>query len=215
MSPFAKKLPFKFTELHGALILIIFHVVGIVGLSSSIRPYMIELTSFNLLLSLFVLLAFHPKYSPRFFVFAITSFLIGFGAEWLGVHTGYLFGDYAYGSVLGIKLDDIPLIIGVNWVMLSIVCGEIVSSFIHPKALRAILAALLMTGLDYLIEPVAINLGYWHWQSSEIPLSNYASWFIVALPLQFLYQWSRSGNNPLAKWLFLSQVLFFIALQVL
>jgi bisanhydrobacterioruberin hydratase len=215
MSPFAKKLPFKFRETHAAAVLLIFHAVGVIGLSSSFRSLILPLSSFNLLLSFSILLAFHPRYNLRFWIFAITSFIVGFGAEWIGVHTGWLFGNYDYGTALGWKLDGIPVIIGINWLMLSIVCGELSASFLKNNYVRAIIGAVIMTCLDYLIEPVAINLGYWHWFEANIPLSNYFGWFIIALPLQFLYQWSRSGNNPLAKWLFLSQVLFFIVLQIL
>lgn len=215
MSSFAKKLPFRFAESHAAAVLLIFHIVGIIGLSGSFKSLILPLSSLNLLLSFSILLAFHPKYNMRFWVFAITSFFVGFAAEWIGVHTGWLFGNYAYGNALGYKLDDIPLIIGINWLMLSIACGELASSFLKKPFLKAIIGALIMTGLDYLIEPVAIQLGYWHWYGASIPLSNYLCWFIIALPLQILYQWSKSGNNPLAKWLFLSQVLFFIVLQIL
>ncbi len=215
MSALHKHLPFKLSESQAAFVLILFHTVGIIGLSSFLRPWILPLTSFNLLLSLSILLAFHPKYNIRFWIFAVTSFFVGFTAEWIGVHTGWLFGHYTYGTALGWKLDKIPLIIGINWLMLTIVCGELAAGFARNKYLKAAIGALMMTGLDYLIEPVAIELGYWHWFGANIPLSNYWGWFLISFPLQILYQWSRSGNNPLAKWLFLSQVLFFIVLQIL
>jgi putative membrane protein len=211
----ARSKTFQFKELHAALVLIIFHFVGIIGLSGPWRSFFITLTSFNLLLSLFILLWFTPKFTGRFIVFSILSFVIGYGAEWIGVHTGYLFGDYSYGKALGLKLDEIPLMIGINWLMLTIGCGELAHKISKNIWVKMVIGAIFMTALDYLIEPVAIDLGFWHWNSIDIPLSNYLGWFFVSIPLQYLFQWSRNGNNPAAKWLILSQLLFFIALRVL
>jgi putative membrane protein len=214
MSPFAKKLPFKFGELQGATILLIFHIVGLIGMSSSYERYFTILTPFNLLLSLFVLLAFQPKYDNRFWVFALITTVVGIVVEWIGVHTGMLFGSYYYTSIFGVKLDGIPLLIGVNWLMLTIICAEFASRFLSKQSFRILAGALLMVAIDFLIEPVAIQFGFWVWEGNQVPWTNYLTWFIVALPLNFLYQWSRTGNNPIAKWLFISQVLFFIGLQI-
>lgn len=214
MSPFAKKLPFKFSELHGALVLLLFHTVGLVGMSSPYARYFVQLTPFNLILSLLVLLAFHPKYDTLFWVFAIITIGVGIGVEWIGVHTGMLFGTYYYTNVFGYRLDGIPLLIGVNWLMLTIICAELASKILKKQSLRIIIGALLMVALDVLIEPVAIRYGFWVWEANHVPWTNYFTWFIVALPLQFLYQWSRSGNNLIAKWLFISQVLFFVGLLI-
>jgi len=89
---------------------------------------------------------------------------------------------------------------------------------VHPilknKALKIISSALLMVFLDYLIEPVAVKYNFWQWHTGYIPWTNYLTWLIVSVPLQSLYSWSKRGNNPLAKWLILAQVLFFIALQI-
>jgi putative membrane protein len=205
----------KFGEREAAVVLVVFHLVGILGLSGAFKSWFLQLTPFNLLLSIACLLALQPSKNLKLLLFIAFSFTLGFGAEWLGVHTGYLFGDYHYGWVLGIKFDGIPLLIGVNWVMLTIVSGDLTRRFIKNRLLSVVLAALLMTGLDYLIEPVAVQLGFWFWHSPEIPVFNYISWFLVALPMQWMYHWFASGNNPAAKWLLLSQILFFAVLNYL
>jgi uncharacterized membrane protein len=125
-----------------------------------------------------------------------------------------LFGSYYYTSVFGYRLDGIPILIGINWLMLTIICGELASMFLKKKPLRILVGALLMLALDFIIEPVAIRYEFWVWQGDHIPWTNYLTWFIVGLPLQFVYQWSKMGNNLIAKWLFISQVLFFIGLQI-
>jgi putative membrane protein len=66
-----------------------------------------------------------------------------------------------------------------------------------------------MTGIDVLIEPVAVDLGFWSWQGGDIPWTNYLCWFVVSLPMQWIcFSWHKE-NNLLAGWLLLMQLLFF------
>ena len=64
----------------------------------------------------------------RFFIFA---FSIGFLVEVIGVNYGIIFGNYTYGKVLGFKVLNVPLMIGVNWFFLSIACGGISDIFFN------------------------------------------------------------------------------------
>jgi putative membrane protein len=204
---------FKFGEREAAIVLLVFHFVGILGLTGAFKSWFVLLTPLNLLLSMFCLLALQSRKNKQFLGFALFCFILGFGAEWIGVHTGWLFGSYHYGPVLGYKLDGIPLLIGLNWLMLTIVSGNFCRRFIKQGTVSVFAAALLMTLIDYLIEPVAIQLNFWTWHSTTVPLYNYVCWFLVALPMQWLYHKWVSPNNPAAKWLLLSQVLFFAILN--
>lgn len=213
MSPFAKKLPFPFTPMHGAYVLLLFYAVGVAGIVSPWSAQFRFLTPYNLLLSACVLVAFHRKYDGKFWGFFISCVVLGFGSEWLGVHTAIIFGHYSYGSVLGFKLDKIPLVIGLNWYLLAYITTDLISRIKIPIWVKVILGAALMTGMDYLIEPVAIRLGFWYWHSGVIPLSNYVGWFIVSLPLQWIGHKYNSGNNPVAPWLFIAMLFFFLTLH--
>jgi putative membrane protein len=213
MSPFAKKLPFPFTPLHGAYVLLLFHAVGIAGMVSPWKAFFVQLTPFNLLLSATVLLAFHRKYDLRFWSFLLVCFTTGFGAEWLGVHTALIFGHYSYGHVLGPMFDRVPLIIGLNWYLLAYITVDISSRLKAPLLLKVLLGAALMTAMDFLIEPVAIRLGYWNWHEGFIPWTNYLGWFLVALPLQWLGHKYPSGNNPESPWLMIAMLFFFLTLH--
>src|SRR6056297_2721763 len=51
----------------------------------------------------------------------LTAALIGTVAEAIGVQTGIIFGEYIYGSVLGPKIFDTPLMVGVMWALVMIV----------------------------------------------------------------------------------------------
>jgi putative membrane protein len=196
-------------------ILIIFHTVGLVGLSMpAFREQFLELSFMNLMLSFVVLIASRKEQMNRFLIFLGICFITGMAVEWIGIHTGLLFGDYQYGSNLGVKLAGVPLIIGVNWGVLSVSACTISELFRLKVIPSAILSAALMTGLDFLIEPVAIVSDYWTWNSSEIPFFNYLCWFLIAIPLHYVYfRWKLVEKNKVAIALFIILALFFIILN--
>lgn len=213
MSPFAKKIPFLTSPMHGAYVLLLFYSVGIIGLISSYSNTFRLLTPFNLLLSAFILIAFHNKYDWKFWGLLLVCFTTGFGVEWLGIHTALIFGHYSYGETLGFKYEDVPIIIGLNWYLLAYISTDLSARTKFPLFVKVILGALFMTAIDYLIEPIAIRFGFWFWHSGQIPLSNYVGWFLVSLPLQWFAHRFYSGNNPVALWLLLAMTFFFLTLH--
>jgi putative membrane protein len=67
-----------------------------------------------------------------------------------------------------------------------------------------------MVLLDFMIEPVAIRLDFWHWQSGIIPLQNYLMWFLVAVLMNWILVFNQfKFNLKLGFGLLVSQVLFF------
>jgi len=199
-------------------ILVIFYTVGIVGLTNeSTRTSFLSLSFMNLLLSSAILVSSRKTSKNHFILFLVLAFLVGMTAEWVGIHTGYLFGDYYYGENLGVKMDGVPLIIGINWGILT-VCSCNFTSFFIKKSLwfSSFVSALLMMFVDVLIEPVAVMSDYWHWDSLNIPLYNYFCWFAVAFPLHFLYfKWRLNEQNKVTFALFGIIVLFFSILNFL
>jgi len=213
MSPFARSFPFRFTVVDAGVVLLVLHIVGVFGLLSPFSWFFIKLTPYNLILSFFILSSHQPAYSTRFWAQFLLFFSIGMGSEWVGVHTGYLFGSYHYGKTLGLAIDGIPWIIGLNWYMLTCCTVALSHKLKSSVFVQALLGSLLMVGLDYLIEPVAVRFDFWQWHTASIPLSNYIGWFLISFPLQYVGHKWYSGNNPAAGWLFLSQLLFFLILH--
>lgn len=199
-------------------VIIILHVVGLAGIiSETYRPLFTALSPINLLLSAALMLWLQPSYSASVKVWLMLVFLIGFFAEVIGVKTGLLFGEYQYGNVLGLKLLDVPLLIGFNWMMVSLGSYVLIQPARVNKYLKAILATLLCVLLDVFIEPVAIKLGYWHWFVGFPPLQNYIGWFFVALVIQ-LYPAvfnKHIPKNRVAAALFITQFVFFVTLSLL
>ena len=59
----------------------------------------------------------------------LLGFLTGMITEILGVQWGWIFGNYQYGDALGYKVLGVPLLIGVNWALLTIITGAIAQQF--------------------------------------------------------------------------------------
>jgi putative membrane protein len=197
------------------LILVIFYTVGTIGLlTDSLRPLFLPLSFFNLLLSFAVMCLSLEKIDLKLLSFLVLFFLVGLCVEWVGVHTGWLFGDYFYGINLGPKLFSVPLVIGLNWAMLVLCSASVVHHLQVIPVVKAILGASLMTFLDFLMEPVAIKSGFWLWNTPEIPLYNYICWFIIAFLLHWAYcSFVEVPSNKVMNRLFVILVLFFSILN--
>lgn len=193
------------------ILLLILHLVGGVALSmDSVKSIFLALTPFNLALTFGLLIWGNDDFSFNFFKVISVLFLIGFFVEALGVYSGLLFGEYHYGKTLGFQFLEVPLIIGVNWVLLVVSSFAVSSYFVSNSILKVVLPSVIMVLLDLMIEPVAIRLDFWHWQAEVIPLQNYLMWFLVALLMNWILTFNRfKFNVKLGFGLLISQVLFF------
>ncbi|GGG39859.1 carotenoid biosynthesis protein [Hymenobacter glacieicola] len=198
-------------------VLLLFHVTGFVGLAFSQDPsFYLQFVPLNLLLTVGLLLAFQPRRTPAFWSFCVVTMLVGFFVEVAGVRTGLLFGQYTYGATLGLKWLNVPLMIGVNWLMLTYSAGILARYLPIPDFLRAVVAALLLVGLDVCLEPVAVRFDFWRWQYDVIPLLNFKGWFAVSLILQVYFnRVDFIKRNPLVPFVYLLQLLFFFGLSML
>lgn len=196
------------------IVILVLHGVGILGLSlPEYQDWFLALTPVQLLSSLLIILLFHRGWNDPFPIFAAAAFWIGFGAELIGIHTGYLFGDYVYGPTLGPKLWDVPIIIGVNWFILAYLTGSVFRK-IPNDYYAAFLGALAMTALDYIIEPVAVALDFWYWKFDVIPVENYLGWFGVSFVVHLIFRKANFEKfNPIALLLLLTLIVFFTVLN--
>ncbi len=195
-------------------LLIIMHIAGIIGLHWQVSfPYFQYLIGFNLILTNILLFLFHYQFDKKiiisFFVIALGGFLI----EVLGVHTGVIFGKYQYEWALGVKIAEVPLLIGLNWVMLIYCSSHLADFFIKNKHfifLKSCFVASLMTFLDYFIEPFAVHFHLWQWENNIIPLQNFIGWWFSSLLLSFVFfRLKPERKNPLAVLLLFIQFGFF------
>jgi len=125
--------------------------------------------------------------------FALTAGSITLAAEVIGVHTGLLFGEYAYATGLGPSVLGVPLLIPLAWTMLAY------PAFIVARQLTTRRTATLLTGAwalaswDLFLDPQMVAEGHWRWAAGQqplpltgyeaIPLHNLAGWCAVSLLL--------------------------------
>lgn len=203
--------PIRKEDLAIALIWL-FHVSGMIGILYGNSRWFVSATPLNLSLS-FGLLLYTSRRQPRVYIVAICAFLLGLIAEAIGVNFGYIFGHYAYGEALGPKIAGVPWLIGINWAVLTICCGAIATHMVNAFLPRLLLGVGLMLFLDVVIEPIAPILDFWEFSGGEAPMQNYYGWFIIALPLQFLYQQLKiTLEETFTHHLYLLQLLFFTVL---
>ena len=200
------------------IIIILFHVVGLIGFSIPfLRPLFLKIGPWHLLLMLVVLIISHKPLNNSFLLFGAIVFITALIAEWVGIHKAWLFGNYAYGDTLGFKIDGVPLTIGINWFLLIYSTGVLLDrSRIKNSYSRIIIGALLLVLLDVLIEPIAIKFNYWHWTGNTIPLKNYACWFLLSALMLFVFEQFKFKRQSLVAPVFLlTQFVFFIVLLLL
>lgn len=195
--------------------LTIIYVVGVAGLVSSYQGLFLSLTALNLALTCGVYIWAHGEFSSKFKLSFLSVFLIGLVVEMIGVNTGLLFGAYTYGEPLGFKILDTPVLIGVNWFLLSFSSYGLLKSLIDQQWLRILAGATLMTALDYLIEPVAIALDFWSWEAVDVPPQNYLMWFVTAAVVHWVLNLiNESTNKFLSFGIFGIQFVFFLTLNL-
>ncbi len=190
--------------------LVIFHVIGFVLFTQSDSAS--DLTWLNLMLCGTLVFLAESNLKKAALVFSIIA-VGGFLIELIGTKTGFLFGEYAYGEVLGWKLFGVSLIIGVNWFAIVLAASNVARLVKAPIVIQALLAGLFCVVLDFAIEPVAIKYGFWKWLGGEIPIFNYITWFGFAVLFAYIYVKNSRVVNKTAIWLFGIWLLFFIALN--
>jgi bisanhydrobacterioruberin hydratase len=211
---------------------ILFHFFGLTGILFWDKNFFIQSTPVNLLLMFVLLVWTQEERNKQFFLFAATAFVMGFAAEVIGVNTGLLFGDYTYGKVLGLKWAGVPLLIGINWFVIIYCSGISISMLLMkmiykvsaqarqpPMALKALSliadGATLAVFFDWMLEPVAVKLGFWQWNGDgTIPVYNYLCWFVISTGLLTIFHFCKfSKQNKFAVNLLLIQMMFFLLLR--
>lgn len=189
----------------------LFHAIGIVLFI--VNPNASDLSYLVLLLS-GTLLLLSETFSIKKGLVYLSIFSFGFLIELIGTKTGYLFGTYHYDSALGYMWAGVPVIIGLNWLIIVIASVSIVRKLkVEHHIVCAFLAALLCTLMDVIIEPVATAYNMWSWNDTIIPVYNYVCWFIFSFIFALLYIKNSKKHNPTGVALYLIWVLFFLILN--
>lgn len=193
------------------------YLIGVLGITMKINnPQYFKVAAFFVPLSFLFLMVFHKPQSKRFWLsFALVGFL-GFTIEAIGTNTGLVFGQYSYGSSLGVGIFGTPFNMAINWMMLVYLVAYILQNLNVSVFYKSTLSALMLTVFDWFLEPVAVRLQMWQWEQGNPPLHNYVGWFLYSfLVFIIYYRSSPKLENPLAKLYSVMHCLFFIVLNLI
>ena len=117
-----------------------------------------------------------------FFSLALFASII----EYIGLVTGWPYGNFLYGGHLGYKiLGVLPWTVGLSWTPLVIGVVALVYTNTQSKILRILLPVILLLTFDLLLDPVAVHLGMWSYLHGgiyyNVPVQNFCGWIFSGL----------------------------------
>lgn len=209
---------FRFSNLvtpYSIWIIGLLHIVGIAGMLSPFQEYFRLLTPFNLITCALLLWINHREREKQLLIFSAFVFVFGYLVEFTGVKTGMVFGHYQYGATLGPKLFGVPVIIGLNWLLIMYCVASLTDTLKISVVTKVLLASLLAIAIDWLIEPVAMYYDFWNWENGVVPFQNYVGWFATSIVMQTAYHLIRvKADNRLALTYYFIQLFFFLVLNL-
>jgi putative membrane protein len=189
----------------------LFAISGIIGVSSSAQDWFLSLTPLNLALTLVIILIHIKSYNLKVIIALIIPFLLGFIVEALGVNFGLIFGTYTYGQNLGYKVLGVPIMICVNWTLLTVITADVAKYFSKKLIISALIGGVLMTTLDFILEVSAPRFDFWEFENGEVPLQNYVGWLVTAFIGHLCYQAFSVKTNKVISWHVLISIIVFFA----
>ena len=188
----------------------LFQVSAIIGMTLGFNDWFLSKTPLNLIIISGALFLFFPVSNSKTTLLAFLFFLIGMTVEALGVRFDWIFGPYFYGENLGPKVLGVPLLIGVNWMMLTFITAGIASQVSSSTIAKILIGSALMVFLDLFIEQSAYGFDFWYFEGDHVPIRNYVAWFMIGSLLHWLFhKLSVKGNAVLSSHIYLSQLTFF------
>jgi bisanhydrobacterioruberin hydratase len=204
------KLQAHIVQLGSVFLIWLFHVSAIIGVLAGFGDWFISLSPLNLLLCV-LLVAINNDIRQNLVL--LIPFFVGMLAEIIGVQTGILFGEYAYGEMLGWKILGVPWLIGCNWALLVYSSAVVANLSGGSIWIRSLVGASLMVLLDIVMEPIAPRIDYWLFDGNQVPLKNYIHWFVVGTVAHLLYLRSGGKKDGILGWnLLLAFFIFFLVL---
>jgi putative membrane protein len=150
----------------------------------------------------------------RAIAFLITSTLVSWCFEELGVTTGLIYGHYHYGSQLGAAIGSVPIIIPLAWFMM-IYCSWMVahvllqgtaeSASVLGTVAHCVLGSAVMTSWDVVMDPGMSRTGAWTWEEGGsyfgVPFQNFLGWMVTTLTVYLaatlIFRRLRGAPTPL------------------
>jgi len=185
------------------------NISGFFGILSDQKEFFLSSTPYVLTITLFLTVV-NSSIEKKFLIRLLFIFLLGLSVEIIGVNFSIFFGEYQYGNNLGIKIFDVPVVIGFNWVLLIIITGNFASRIFQKSIIgKVVFGSIIMIMLDLLIEISAPKLDYWEFSINPVPFSNYFWWFVFSILFHLIYQSNKIKEYLVSTNILLIHFLFF------
>ena len=145
-------------------------------------------------------------------IFFAVSAIVSYLMEDIGVTTGWIYGAYHYGEMLGPKLGPVPVLIPLAWFMMIYPSWMVARALLEglPRysvagiSAHAVTAAIVMTAWDVEMDPGMALSGNWVWEKGGayfgVPRHNYVGWLATTVLVYWITGWlSRNFGYRLAK----------------
>ena len=163
-----------------SLIALALFIIGVLAVRSGVAPPAWASPIFVVLFSVPLLVGlWHSHRIKGLLAFAAVG-VFGIAIETVGLLTGFPYGEFTYGGMLGPLLPGgAPILLPFAYVPLVI--GAV--ALVHAKpGLRVLLATLLLVAIDLVLDPGAVAFGLWSFTGPAIlhgvPLSNFIGWLV-------------------------------------
>lgn len=143
-------------------------------------------------------------------IFFAICLVVGTAFETLGVATGFPFGHYYFTDLMGPKLFQVPILIGLayigmgylSWTLGRILLGNLRTPLAGARiVVLPLVAGAIMVAWDLANDPVWANINrLWIWQHGGIyfgvPLTNFFGWYLVVYVIYQLFAIYLHGRSP-------------------
>jgi len=193
----------------------LFAVSGIIGIATeTYADWFLGLTPLNLLLTFLILIITIETLNAKVWLALSIPFVLGFVTEALGVNYGLIFGNYQYGENLGYKVFGVPIMICINWALLTAVTADVAKTVSKNSIVASFIGGALMTALDVLLEISAPRFDFWTFESGVVPLQNYIGWLVTAFVAHLGYNYFKVKTNPIISYHILISIAVFFAVFI-
>ena len=175
---------------------IVFPLVGAVTLLASAEGFLPDILSYNPLLIIFgtlvmrlpLIAGIKPLINSKAFIGLGLLTFYSFFIEFIGISTGFPYGEFSYGIdlgpmilgevPLGLPIFFIPLVLNA-YLLILLLFRNSVENFL--KRLPLVIVTVLV--LDLVLDPAAVAINFWNYETGiyhGVPLSNYLGWILSA-----------------------------------
>ena len=164
--------------------------------------------------------------AERTLIYVFSAMLLGYSAEFIGINTGIVFGDYHYNANNPGMIFNVPYFIPVQYAYLlygtNMLCLAICDK-LHLRRhvwMLAILTGVIMTLKDLCTDPIKSTVEHiWIWPHGGVyfgePVHNFVGWFFVFGTLTLVatgLAWHRGNKSATIQ---LSKEAFYFPLLLL